>query len=210
MARAILKKLKENSREQEKVYIKIFDERVHKMFENYYDVIPNFKEIHDFLLELFKARDIKAECGVMAVVYIDRFFCETGVTFDKTNWRPLVFTAVLLATKVWEDYSVWNVDYVDIFPGLEVESINNLEREFLHRICFNLVLSQSIYARYYFELRSLASVSDESFPIKPLDKSVATVLEMRSTGAQQRAKLFHIHSYGCFSEGEISATLDDL
>lgn len=29
------------------------------------------------------------------------------------NWRPLVFTALLLASKFWDDIGLWNIDYVE-------------------------------------------------------------------------------------------------
>jgi len=63
-----------------------------------------------------------------------------------------------------------------------VESINRLEREFLMKINFKLALSSSVYANYYFELRSLCWVSDETFPLTPLNKKMALDLEAKSMG----------------------------
>jgi len=216
VARAVLLKLKENENVQEKRYLTAFDERRRKLFPEFYDMTPSFRDVLNFFTEMFAARDISAECGVMAVAYVDRLFKETDITFDKTNWRPIVFTAVLLASKVWEDANVWNSDYVDIFEGLEVEAINTLEREFLYKINFDLLLLPSTYTKYYFELRSMAIVSDDTFPVKPLDKRLATTLEARCLGAQEKAKMALIHPVKSKSDsatyegGKGLLSLDDL
>ena len=27
------------------------------------------------------------------------------------NWKPIVFTSILMASKFWEDINFWNIDY---------------------------------------------------------------------------------------------------
>jgi len=201
--------------EPERISLVIFDERKRKLFNKFQNVFPNFLYIHKFLSKLFTSREISAECGVMAMAYADRLLQLTGLTFDKSNWRPVVFTAILLASKVWEDASVWNADYAEVFKGLSVENINSLEREFLMKINFKLGLSSSDYTRYYFELRSLAAVSEENFPVKPLDKRTAAELEARCTGAEEKIKKFHLHASKCLSldmyqGGQAAISIEDL
>jgi len=164
------------------VSLPLFNELKRKIFLKFPNRFPSFHYIYKFLVKLFTARELSAECGVMAATYIDRLIVATGVTLDHTNWRPIVFIALLLADKVWEETSVWNVDYSELFKGLTVESINRLEREFLMKINFKLALSSSVYANYYFELRSLSWVSDETFPLTPLNKKMAVELEAKSMG----------------------------
>lgn len=30
------------------------------------------------------------------------------------NWRPIVFTSMIVASKVWDDLSMWNLDFHEI------------------------------------------------------------------------------------------------
>jgi len=121
---------------------------------------------HEFVSTVFHSRRLSAECGVVAVAYVDRLLAESGLTFDENNWCLVLLTAFLLAHKVWAEHAVWNEDFVKIFPDstwLTVEAVRRMEREFLKRIHFNLNIKPSVYTKYYFELRSFANVTGD-FP----------------------------------------------
>ncbi|XP_023723133.1 cyclin-Y-like [Cryptotermes secundus] len=57
---------------------------------------------------------------------------------------------------------------------------NELERQFLESLQFNINVPSSIYAKRYFDLRTLAEASDLSFPGEPLSKDRAQKLEAMS------------------------------
>ena len=57
---------------------------------------------------------------------------------------------------------------------------NELERQFLEMLQFNINVPSSVYAKYYFDLRTLAEANDLSFPGEPLSKDRAQKLEAMS------------------------------
>ena len=57
---------------------------------------------------------------------------------------------------------------------------NELERQFLEMLQFNINVPSSVYAKYYFDLRALADAHDLSFPLEPLSKERAAKLEVMS------------------------------
>lgn len=62
---------------------------------------------------------------------------------------------LLLASKVWQDLSSWNVEFASVYPQFSVDAINQLELQFLKCVNWDLYISSSLYAKYYFALRSL-------------------------------------------------------
>ena len=55
---------------------------------------------------------------------------------------------------------------------------NELERQFLEMLQFNINVPSSVYAKYYFDLRALADAHDLSFPLEPLSRERAAKLEV--------------------------------
>jgi len=128
----------------------------------------------------------------MAFAYIDRLVTLTNVTLHATNWRRIILGALILASKVWEDMAVWNVDFQTVFPAVSIQDLNKLERAYLMALQFTVTLKASVYAKYYFELRALSEVSEDSFPMKPLDRDGAVRLEKKSEGVETEAKRFNM------------------
>mmetsp|Transcript_7514 Transcript_7514/g.12090 ORF Transcript_7514/g.12090 Transcript_7514/m.12090 type:complete len:123 (+) Transcript_7514:857-1225(+) len=72
-----------------------------------------------------------------------------------TNWRPIMLSGMLLASKVWQDLSSWNIEFARIYPRFSIQSINAMERTVLKLLQWDLFISGAVYAKYYFALRSL-------------------------------------------------------
>ena len=71
---------------------------------------------------------------------------------------------------------------------------NELERQFLEMLQFNINVPSSVYAKYYFDLRTLAEANELSFPPEPLSKERAQKLEAMSVLYED--KVGHI-IHGC-------------
>ena len=102
-----------------------------------------------------------------------------------TNWRPLVLCSLLVAQKVWDDRYLSNADFAFIYPFFTTEEINRLEQKFLELIQYNVTVKASLYAKYYYELRTLYKDNEKEFPLTPLSSVDAGKLEIRSHKYQE-------------------------
>lgn len=157
----------------------IFDERLHPLSKDPPEMRdPDHRTIYRFVRTLFNAAQLNAECAIITLVYLERLLTYAEMDISPCSWRRVVLGAVLLASKVWDDQAVWNVDYCQILKEITVEDMNELERQFLELLQFNINVPASVYAKYYFDLRTLADHNDLAFPSEPLSKERAQKLEV--------------------------------
>lgn len=171
--------------------IDIFDERLHPLTrdgvaDDYDRHNPEHRQIYKFVRTLFNAAQLTAECAIITLVYLERLLTYAELDIAPCNWKRITLGAILLASKVWDDQAVWNVDYCQILKDITVEDMNELERQFLEMLQFNINVPSSVYAKYYFDLRSLAEANDLSFPTEPLSKERAQKLEAMSRVMQDK------------------------
>ncbi|XP_043215344.1 cyclin-Y-like protein 1 [Amphibalanus amphitrite] len=163
----------------------IFDEKLHPLTkdgvaDDYDRHNPEHRQIYKFIRTLFTASQLTAECAIVTLVYLERLLTYGEMDITPGTWRRIVLGAILLASKVWDDQAVWNVDYCQILKDIAVEDMNELERKFLEVIQFNINVPSSVYAKYYFHLRTLAEANDLCFPTEPLSRERAQKLEAMS------------------------------
>jgi len=192
MATAVLYHIERGVASASKTFYDIFNEERCPIQKLKVDCrkMPDVDTIYKFLSMIFKAERLDSECAIMCLAYIERIIALTGLTMDPTNWRRIVLSALILASKVWEDQSVWNVDFLPVFDNLTAQDLNKLERQFLALLQYNVSLTASLYAKYYFELRTFSKVDSEHFPLQPLDKLNAKRLEDHSLASEYRVKTF--------------------
>ncbi|XP_021468828.1 cyclin-Y isoform X1 [Oncorhynchus mykiss] len=160
----------------------IFDEKLHPLSKSevpsdYDKHNPEQKQIYRFVRTLFSAAQLTAECAIVTLVYVERLLTYADIDIGPGNWKRMLLGAILLASKVWDDQAVWNVDYCQILKDITVEDMNELERQFLELLQFNINVPSSVYAKYYFDLRSLSETNNLSFPLEPLSQDKAQRLE---------------------------------
>uniref|UniRef100_A0A668AZ69 Cyclin Y n=1 Tax=Myripristis murdjan TaxID=586833 RepID=A0A668AZ69_9TELE len=165
-----------------RMLLDIFDEKLHPLSKSeippdYDKHDPEQKQIYRFVRTLFSAAQLTAECAIVTLVYLERLLTYAEIDICPANWKRIVLGAILLASKVWDDQAVWNVDYCQILKDITVEDMNELERQFLELLQFNINVPSSVYAKYYFDLRSLAEANNLSFPLEPLSRDKAQKLE---------------------------------
>lgn len=150
--------------------------------------IPSEDEIFQFLNRIFQAAVLAAESAIITLVYINRAVVYTELSLHASNWKRVLLGAVLMASKVWDDQAVWNVDFCKIFPRISLDDMNDLECTYLEMLQFNMNVDSSVYTKYYFDLRALAETAERAFPLEPLNMEGAARLQALSSKRQQMVK----------------------
>jgi hypothetical protein len=146
---------------------------------------PSLDNIYEFIKALYDCAQFSPECCIICLIYINRLIAFTGMPLHPTNWRPLLLCSLLVAQKVWDDKYLSNADFAFIYPFFVTEEINKLEQKFLELLQYNVTVKSALYAKYYFELRTLFK-NEAEFPLKPLDAHTAAQLEARSSEVQNK------------------------
>lgn len=103
---------------------------------------------------------METDCIIMSLIYVERLVKRTGGKLRPRaeNWRSLIFSCMILSSKVWDDLSMWNADFSQSCPpgvSFPLKRINQLELAVLHALSFQVKVPASEYAKYYFLLRSM-------------------------------------------------------
>lgn len=68
-----------------------------------------------------------------------------------------MFACLVMASKVWDDLSFWNVDFSLVCPEFTLARLNELESSILEALGFVIKVPAGEYAMYYFHARSIAT-----------------------------------------------------
>ena len=117
--------------------------------------VPDEAEVREFIEDIWFKAKLTPQSLVICLIYVDRLESKSeSVILHARSWRPIVFSSLLLASKVWHDVSYWNSDFSNICPMFHTKNINQMERAFLQLLQYNTIISSSQYASYYFSLRA--------------------------------------------------------
>jgi len=152
-------------------------------------ILPTLEDIVSFFRFVFYKAQMETDCIIMSLIYVERLMRETngGVRPTHNNWRSIIFSCMVMASKVWDDLSMWNADFSQACPkGVKftLPRINELELTVLGCLKYDVKVKASEYAKYYFFLRSMVIRSGlagkDLTNVSPLDIEGARKLEVVS------------------------------
>jgi hypothetical protein len=160
--------------------------------------IPSLDIVTDYYRSIFLRSQMETECIIISLIYVERLIKTTNGKLSPRpeNWRSVLFSCMVLASKVWDDLSMWNCDFSKIGPSgmtFTLSRTNQLEIELLRTLRYRVKVESSEYAKYYFLLRCMLSrsglaASDDSASTG----TSATATEMRPPLMKDRSK-----THGC-------------
>lgn len=77
--------------------------------------------------DVINGMGLATETIVISLIYLEMLMKCTKIEIRYINWKPLLFTSILLASKFWEDINFWNVDYEDHLNLYDLKAINRME-----------------------------------------------------------------------------------
>ena len=121
----------------------------------------NEADVLKFMRKIFDKMQLATECILVSLIYIEKIMTKSKIEIRFSNWRPLVFTSILLASKFWEDICFWNVDYSDALNFYPLKSINRMESEFISLCDYNIYVGTELYANYFNNIKQQFRVGQE-------------------------------------------------
>ena len=137
----------------------IFDEDfnyvIMRITERRYIEPPDTQTIFDFIADIILVTKMEKEVIILSLIYIERLIFNTGLLLNSRNWRRILFTAMVISSKIWDDYSFENNHFSQVFVNLGVNEINDLERIFLELINYKVYVKQSEYFSYLLMIKTI-------------------------------------------------------
>jgi len=141
-------------------------------------VCPDESSVYNYCKNIILRCQMEREVIIVSLVYLERLVLKTGFRVNEANWKRLLFTALIVASKTWDDDSLENLHIAGVISMYSIRLINEMECVFLSLLDYSLVVRGSEYAKYYFILRTYSEQKARRFPLKALD--VNTVRKLQS------------------------------
>jgi hypothetical protein len=140
---------------------------------------PDEDAIYNYSKNVILRSKMEKEASIICLVYLERIIIRAGLRISALNWKRLLFTSLILASKIWDDESFENKHFAQVFTMFTAEEINTMESVFLTILDYRLIVAGSDYANYYLILRTYSERRHRSFPLRALD--VDTVRRLQNT-----------------------------
>jgi len=145
---------------------------------------PTADNIASFIRRIFRTLSLCVEPAVMSWVYLSRLM-DNGFVMYTSSWRSVLLASIIVAAKVWNEPRVWNSSFLRLADNIDIETLNSMERALLDLLKFNVFVSASTYATYYFKLDALL---EHTAPLMPVNKLKTKMLEERTALSEKKAR----------------------
>jgi len=124
---------------------------------------PSLSEILTFYQQFYSRSRMEQDTIIMSLIYVERLVKATNGVLAPSphNWRSILFACMVLASKVWDDLSMWNIDFSNVsavtagLAAFTLTRINQLELALLKALNFDVRVPAGEYAKYYFLIRTM-------------------------------------------------------
>jgi len=121
--------------------------------------------IYEYVKRIVLCSNCSEECFALALIYIERLIRQNqGFYVNTNNVHRLILTSVMIAEKYLDDECFDNAYYCRV-GGLSLKEMNELERDFLLMINFNVHVENELCSAWYSSLidhhRSIVTMSQQ-------------------------------------------------
>jgi hypothetical protein len=106
--------------------------------------------IDSYLWMVIEEGQVDYACLLSGIIFLTRSLKSSTYTFFLTNgnWRNVVSTCFLVASKMFDDLGMSNGDFRNVFPTTELCRVNSFELTLCILLEFNLFIHEKDYHRY--------------------------------------------------------------
>jgi len=150
-----------------------------------YNDLPEVEETRNYCLNILVSCKMEKEVIMASLVYLERVLIRNDYALTVRNWRKLVLTTLIIASKFWDDESFENHNFAKVFSLYDTEQINEMERMLLERIEYDLEITTPEYTKYYFVLRHFADKRHRGPQLRELDLPTVMALQNNPRNAKE-------------------------
>jgi hypothetical protein len=131
-----------------------------------YQGIENWSvaSIDSYLWMVIEEGQVDYACLLSGIIFLTKSLKSSKYTFFLTNgnWRNVVSTCFLVASKMYDDLGMSNGDFRNVFPTTELCRVNSFELTLCLLLEFNLFIHEKDYHRYRRRYESNGPISGGS------------------------------------------------
>mmetsp|Transcript_19816 Transcript_19816/g.51191 ORF Transcript_19816/g.51191 Transcript_19816/m.51191 type:complete len:513 (+) Transcript_19816:97-1635(+) len=115
------------------------------------------ERIYRFLMVLIINNTLDMPVAIEAIIFLERATRRSGLRLSHTNWKSLLLTSIIVASKAHYDEQVWVEDFVSALKmyHLSAVELHRLEMALLQLTDYAMVVRQSTFTLYSMELFAL-------------------------------------------------------